>query len=240
MNSEIIDRLRDPSLAVKLWGYDREQVDALLAELEAVARKGPPEGSGSGLAGVGEKVEAILAAAAEAAEHVRAQAAERAASLNRESREAAEALRAEADEYAKRVRSEADLVAEEQRRETDAKAEEAIAAAEDEAEQIVRDAIVERRRIEDSINDLRERRELVVQSIERLRGSLGSMVGEAELGTTELAAADTGPGQREEGPDLYDAELAGEGGEPREVDPDLAEEEAFELEGDGGPDRLPG
>ena len=40
MDAEIIDRLREPDLAVRLWGYDRQQVDALLAEIQKRAAGG--------------------------------------------------------------------------------------------------------------------------------------------------------------------------------------------------------
>ena len=213
MDSEMIDRLREPGLSTRLWGYDREQVDALLTDLERLFRSA--EGSaGAELAGVGERVEAILGAAAEAADHVREEASRRAAALTRDSEESARKLREEADRYASELRAEAERDAERQRRQAGVEAEEAVAAAEEEAERILRDTMVERRRIEDSIADLRERRELVVQSIERLRGSLGSMVGEAEQGTTEMAAAAfvdadaeiAGPETAEQEPETYEIE----------------------------------
>jgi cell division septum initiation protein DivIVA len=201
MDPEMIDRLREPGFATRLWGYDREQVDALLADLERLLR-GAQSSAAPELAGVGERVEAILAAAGEAADHVREEASRQAA---------------EADQYASRLRAEAEREAEQRRRQAGAEAEDAIAGAEEEAERILREAMVERRAIEDSIADLRERRELVVQSIERLRGSLGSMVGEAELGTTEMAAAAVVDEEGEEGetleqePETYETRNDGEG-----------------------------
>jgi cell division septum initiation protein DivIVA len=204
MDAEMIDRLREPDLAVRLWGYDRQQVDDLLAEVQKRAAAGqlPPtesEAIESQLTGVGEKVEAILAAAAETADHVRTEAAEKAATLTQESEKTAAHLRREADAYAKskktdadqyvsRVRAEADRDAEKLRETTRAEAEAAVAAAEEEADQILREAQLERGRIEEAIEALRERRELVIASIERMRGSLGSMVGEAEQGTAAYVA----------------------------------------------------
>lgn len=234
MSSEIVDRLRDLDLAVKLWGYDREQVDALLADLDRLAREESGESAGAELAGVGERVEAILAAAAEAADHVREEASRKAAELTRESRESSEAVRTEAEEYAGRLRAEADREAEDRRRRSGSEAEEALAAAEQEADQIVRDAMMERRRIEDSISDLRERRELVIQSIERLRGSLGSMVGEAELGGELAAEVDDGDSEIFDLEQTEEAEGAEGGGEELETTEEaVVETETYEVEGDG-------
>jgi ElaB/YqjD/DUF883 family membrane-anchored ribosome-binding protein len=220
MDDEMIARLREPDFAVRLWGYDRQQVDLLLAELSkraTAAELQPTESEqvSSQLTGVGERVDSILASAAEAANHVREEAIANAAKLTQETEQATEHLRREADAYSKTARREADQYASRVRSETDrevaklreqsrTEAEAAVAAAEEEADQILRDAQLERGRIEEAIEALRERRELVIASIERMRGSLGSMVGEAEQGT--------------------DAFLAGAGGVPIAPldDPDLA------------------
>jgi hypothetical protein len=166
---------------MRIWGYDRDSVEAHLGELEQelerleAARNAAA--AGPELVGVGERVEAILAAAREAAANATGQAAEQAAKLTRESEQAAEQLRKEADEYATTKRKEADAYEASSRTETQRKVEElrqrataeaeaATAAAEEEAEEILREAHLERGRIEDSIAELRERRQQVIASIE--------------------------------------------------------------------------
>ena len=209
MDDEMIARLREPDFAVRLWGYDRQQVDLLLAELSkraTAAELQPTESEqvSSQLTGVGERVDSILASAAEAANHVREEAIANAAKLTQETEQATEHLRREADAYSKTARREADQYASRVRSETDreasklreqsrTEAEAAVAAAEEEADQILRDAQLERGRIEEAIEALRERRELVIASIERMRGSLGSMVGEAEQGTDAFLAGGDDP-----------------------------------------------
>ena len=153
----------------------------------------------SELDGIGEKVDAILDAARDAAEQARSSAAEQALAVKRESEEAAEQLRNEADEYATATRRSADEYEASTRSEAEqeaasvlerasSEAEAKVAAADEEADQMLRDARLELGRIEETVEDLRERRQLVIASIERLRGSLGTMVGEASQGTSEHAA----------------------------------------------------
>lgn len=202
-NPDTDDSLRVPDFSKRVWGYDAQEVDAFMAELDERLERARREGLSAApvveLSGVGEKVEEILAAAREAAGQTLSSSTEVAAALKRESEEAAEQIRREADEYARSTRgsadeydaatrSEADREAGSIREQADAAAEAKVAAAEEEAESMLRDARLELGRIEDSIEDLRERRQLVITSIERLRGSLGSMVGEASQGTTEYAA----------------------------------------------------
>lgn len=277
-DTETIDSLRDPGFSRRVWGYDSYQVDGFLEELRErleAAEQGIPTGSplAGELTGVGEKVDAILAAAREAAERTQAEVAEQITELKRESEESAEQLRREADEYATKTRSEADeyeaaLRSEAQKgaakvnEEASSEAEAKVSAAEQEAEQMLRDARIELGRIEESIEDLRERRQLVITSIERLRGSLGSMVGEASQGTVELAAldeealalADEGEGEErteviagDDGGDAepadevetgaYDAEEEYETGEWEAVDgdePRRSETERYRFTSNGG------
>ena len=209
MDAEMIDRLREPDFAVRLWGYDRQQVDALLAELHKRARAGelkPTEAEAieAQLTGIGDRVEAILAAATDTAAHVSEEATAKAAALTRETEQAAEHQRREADSYAQTTRSEADQHASRVRADADreaaklreqarTEADATVAAAEEEADTIVREAQLERGRIEEAIEALRERRELVIASIERMRGNLSSMVGEAEQGTDAFLAMGEDP-----------------------------------------------
>ena len=203
-NPDFIESLRDPEFSKRVWGYDSLQVDAFLAELrDALELQGAgltaEPSAVSGLAGVGEKVDAILDAARDAAEQARSSSTEQALAVKRESEEAAEQLRNEADEYATATRRSADEYEASTRSEAEgeaasvlerasSEAEAKVAAADEEADQILRDARLELGRIEETVEDLRERRQPVIASIERLRGSLGTMVGEAAQGTSEYAA----------------------------------------------------
>lgn len=207
---------RGPRFPMRIWGYDRRSADARIGELEEQVRElqeatrtaaGAPE-----LVGVAEKVEEILRAAQEAAATATNEATDRATELRRESEEAAarlkndsqeaaaglknesqraaERIRNEADEYAERIRADADREAEEASSRSAEEAGAMLEKAESEAAEVLREANVERRRIERSIDELRERRRGVIESIERLKGELSEMVGQAELGTAQFAALD--------------------------------------------------
>ena len=223
---EMIESLRDPGFAKRVWGYDSYQVDAFLTELrerlEGLDEITSEPAAGSELAGVGEKVEEILRAARAAAEQAGDSATERATEIRRESEEAAEQSRREADEYAERTRrsadeyeastrGEAEREAKRIREEASTEAEAKVAAAEEEADTMLREARLELGTIQDSIEDLRERRQLVLTSIERLRGSLGSMVGEASQGTREFALGDAADSLTEEEREELTATLDTEG-----------------------------
>lgn len=208
IDSEIIASVREPGFSRRAFGYDRHQVDEFLSELasrlEAVDDAIPARSAeAEALTGVGEKVEEILATTREAAEQAHAEAAESAGKLKRESEEAAEQLRREAEQYAEETRkaadeydsatrSEADAEAARLREDAQAQAEAKVAAAEQDAAQMLVDAKTDLERVERSIEELRERRQLVVASIERMRGDLDSVVGDAERGTTELLVGDDG------------------------------------------------
>ena len=202
MDSDQPDQRGEPRITTRFWGYDRREVDALLAELEErlveskLAAGAAVAGVGE-LTGVGERVTEILDAARQAAEVAGHEAAERAAALKRESEEAAEQLRREADdhlrttrtaadEYDAATRAGADQAAAEIEARARVEAEASVAAAEEEAEQILADARAELGRVEASIAELRDRRSAVIDEIDRIRGSLGSMVGAAEQGTSEF------------------------------------------------------
>jgi chromosome segregation ATPase len=202
VDSDQQDQRGEPRIATRFWGYDRREVDALLAELqqqldESERAAGAAVAGVSELSGVGERVDEILAAARQTAEVAGLEASERAAALKRESEEAAEQLRREADEHQRTTRTAADEYevatragADQAAAEIEARArvdaEASVAAAEAEAEQILADARAELGRVEASIAELRNRRSAVIAEIDRIRGNLGSMVGAAEQGTAEF------------------------------------------------------
>jgi DivIVA domain-containing protein len=203
IDRNLIEWLRAVRFEPRMRGYDREQVDRFLADLldrleaELVPGDAPPPGSE--LLGVGEKVEEILRAAAETAETATRAASEKAISLREEAEEEAdrerssasthaERTRREADEYAERTRDDADREAGRLLAEAEKERRERVTEAKEEAARIQREGELEREQIEESLQELRERRRMIVLNLERLRGSLGTMVGEAEQGTTEWAA----------------------------------------------------
>jgi len=204
MNEEILERLRDPQLRPALRGYDRLEVEALLhdiADLIEARGLGVPEGQKAigELPGVSERVESIVKAATDAAEHVGNEAGKRAAEVTQEAEQSAEHMRREADGYAAETRKSADRYAAETRtaaeqestklrEESGRMAEATTAAAEEQAAEILREAELERDRVKASIVELRQQRQGVVESIERMRGNLDSMVGDVEKGTEQFIA----------------------------------------------------
>jgi hypothetical protein len=195
-----------------------------------------------------QRAEGLRRESEEAAEKLRRESEEAASELKRGSEEAAEQQRREADEYARNTRSAADEYASSTRAEAEAEvaklrelaeadAETKRAAAEEEAERILRNARLELGRVEESIEKLRERRALVIQSIEQMRGNLSSMVGEASRGTGEFVGVSTGNGSvenpEEEGTAVLDTEQPTEEGEwAAKTEEESAADAEEEFEGD--------
>jgi DivIVA domain-containing protein len=197
MDKEWIARLREATFPVGRRGYDREEVDRYLGEL-ADWLEGQAEQTDQTAAvraeldRVGRRTGDILTAAADAAEELRTEAETESRALLEETHKRTSADREAADTYASETRSEADTYAERTRAEVEAEADqkrgaaaraldEATAAAEARAAQIVEQAEARKVRIEAGIERLIERRDAVVESLEKLRGSLGSAVGEAAV-----------------------------------------------------------
>ena len=217
MNEDIIRRLREPQLRISMRGYDRLEVDALLHDLaDLIEARGlgvdAPEAAVGELPGVADRVQSILTSATEAAQHVSNESVKRASEVTQEAEQAAEHMRREADEYATETRASADRYADETRssadtdattlrEEAERMAEASSSAAEEQAAEIVREAEIERDRVKASIAELREQRRGVLESIERLRGNLDSMVGGVEKGTEQFIALTGGtpaPGLEDE------------------------------------------
>ncbi len=222
MNEDIIRRLREPGLRIAMRGYDRLEVDALLhdtadmIEARGVGVETPAAAVGE-LPGVGERVESIIKAATDAAEHVNAQSAKRASEVTQEAEQAAEHARREADSYATETRESADRYAAETRTEAETAAasmreeaerlsEASTAAAEEQAAEILREAATERDRVKASIAELRQQRQSVIESIERMRGNLDSMVGGASQGTEQFIALGEGEEELAEARPITDEE----------------------------------
>lgn len=171
-------------------GYDRDTVDAFLERVadwvEGATGQAKQVGRPltSEFAKVGERTADILTAAEEAA-----------GNLRREAKEYSERLRTKTDEEARAARLNASQ-----------KADELIAAAESKAEQMIEQAVARRRRLNQAIASLIERREEIASEAQRLADQL--------LEAVEALQAD---------------EQIDEAGEPLEDEPDAGP-------GDGGRD----
>jgi cell division septum initiation protein DivIVA len=181
-----IDRLRDPGFAVVRRGYDRREVDRLLASLVdwletdaakdlgdlAVKRK---------LEFVGKSTARILVTTEDEAVQLRRLTEEECAELRSEAEAAAAEIRRAADEYAKTVRGDAD---------DDTR--EARDAARAEATRLVDEGERRRAEIEAVVSELEARRDRTLQQLERLRAELASAIGTHE---TEEGGASESPEQ---------------------------------------------
>lgn len=153
-----------------LWGYSRDSVDAYLARSGEAEPQSSPAGADDGLGraleGVGEQVDAILAATRESAAKLLAEAELAARQTRQAAEHEAEEVRAEAKRYADQTRE----------------------AADHESEEVLRRARIDQNRLEQELDELRERRRAVLAQINAMRGSLGTVVGEYEEGTAEFDA----------------------------------------------------
>ena len=135
-------QIRDASFPQAMRGYDREAVHAFLErvadwlERTGQATETSPELT-SEIEKVGERTTGILAAAEEAA-----------AKIRRETKEYADGLRASAEEESRSTKLNAAQ-----------KADELIAEAEEKAERIIDEAILRRRRLNQAVTTLIERRD---------------------------------------------------------------------------------
>lgn len=198
MDRNSIDRIRSASFSHAVRGYDRAEVDRFLAELaDWLDDRGDGDDSElvrAELDRVGELTSNILTEAHDAAERIRDEAERevrqslvdanlKSERLRSEAEEYAEETREQADAYARKVRGEAKKQADQLRGEAEAEAaqlrEETAAeakarrtAAAKEAERAVETATRRRREIEKVISDLEERRNAVIDELERLASGL--------------------------------------------------------------------
>jgi DivIVA domain-containing protein len=193
--------VRDASFPPALRGYDREAVHEFLnrvadyveGRVGAVARPAPQ--IQSELEKVGERTAGILTAAEEAATR----------------------LRAEAQEHAGAVRTTAEEEARKAQLGAAQKADEMIAEAETKAEKIIDDAIVRRRRLNQAVTSLVERRDEIADEVQRLAEELLESVDAVRDASDDQEPGD-GPGDApgEERPRRFDPDVSSES---TEVDP---------------------
>jgi DivIVA domain-containing protein len=161
-----LDRIRDPRFSLALRGYDRAEVDELLAEIGEWIERAEEDPAGSErvrdeLVRVGEQVSGILAEAHEAAREIREEATAQTRQSLIAANATAESVRGDADGYAQRSREEADAYARGVRADADA-----------EVERLIEEAHQRKRDVEAVISDLEQRREAVVVELEQLASGI--------------------------------------------------------------------
>ena len=168
-------------------GYDREAVHAFLervadwVEGAAAEPKQASAGLTSEFAKVGERTAGILTAAEDAATK----------------------LRAEAKEYAERLRAKVDEEARAARLNASRKADQIIAEAETKSERMIEEAIARRRRLNQSVASLIERREEIAQEAQALADQLLEAV---EAMQSDVPIDEVGEEPEDRQPDHKDSE----------------------------------
>lgn len=234
MERESIERVRTATFTVARRGYDKREVDRFLSRLADWLESGGGDDSRSQvirdeLKRIGENTAKILTDAHEVAEAMREEAERHATTARSEADANAERVRIEADEYAKEQRGEADSYTGRIRSEAATEASALHEQAERQAEEVAAEAARRRRQLETEIGELEERRENVLEDMQRLSSqlvgtatehrpapveSLGEFEDEASEELTEMVDV----GGDEEGELAYDDEPEAAGDEPLNVD----------------------
>jgi DivIVA domain-containing protein len=204
-----VKRIRNATFSLAVRGYDRHEVDRFLGDLaDWLDDSGGDETSEhvrAELERIGEQTAEILTAAHDAAEAMRADADREVrqklvdANLKSESLRAdadgyAEDAREDADAYARKTRGDADAYARGVRQEADSAKKDARGDAEREAKRIVDEANRRRREIETVISDLEERRDAVLNELEKLASGLAGTATEHRGAAQPAADAEAADG----------------------------------------------
>jgi DivIVA domain-containing protein len=195
----LAERVRSATFKQSRRGYDRREVDDFLAALAndlrsaelgpAAPGDGDPDAMRRELERVGESTASILRAAEQTARELRGGAKRDAEELRRSAAEEAERLAGDAEEAATSLREAAEEEARRLRLEASEKAEASMRTAQARADSLLADAVQRRRLLETRIERLLERREALVEDVERLAADLGELAG-AERDDELLAASD--------------------------------------------------
>jgi DivIVA domain-containing protein len=241
----LTDRLRSADFSTVMRGYDKAEVDALLASVaESIERMqtgvGTLEDDDGGtlkreLERVGEQTKHILTAAEETAQQLRSEAAAKAAETRKAAETWANRVRGDAEEFANTTRARVEEEARRARLDAGRKAAEIVTAAEARAEEVVDATAHNRRRLEARIEALEERREAILADARSLLDELAVTLSAHERGVEE-----TEDEQADQGPVLEDeAVVAPEPAEPfeHEIYAEGDEEGAFRIETPAEPDR---
>lgn len=177
MDSDAIERIRTATFPVGRRGYDKREVDRFLTRLADWLERGEGDETRSQvirdeLKRVGEQTGKILSEAHAAAEQMRQEAETHATNARSEADAYAERARIEADEYSREHRTEADAYLERIHTEADAEAAELHEDAVRRSEEIAAQGAARRRQLEAEIADLDQRREGVLEDMERLSSQL--------------------------------------------------------------------
>lgn len=226
MDPDVVERFRSARFNLAKRGYDRGEVDRFLNQWADWLESLDDEASTADavkaeLERVGERTAGVLTAAGEAAAQLTEDAESKAAKEREEAKVAAnitrmeadryaEEVRGEADDYAQRTRGQADAYASERRGEADEIAEQARAdaemsagermhAAKAEAESLVQEGRSKREDLEKVIADLTERRDNLLDEIEKIAGALSGTASEhrgrpSEPATQVLEGAESADG----------------------------------------------
>jgi DivIVA domain-containing protein len=212
------DRIRNTSFSLAVRGYDRNEVNQFLGELadwlEGRGDDATAELVRAELERIGDQTANILTEAHDAAQTIRDEAEREVRQTLVDANLKAEALHADADEYADSVREEADTYVRKARTDADAYAhkaradadtyaggvrqevdgakKEARSAAEREAKRLVEDATRRRRDIEAVISDLEQRRDAVLNELDKLASGLAGTATEHRGGDPEAVEGEAG------------------------------------------------
>jgi cell division septum initiation protein DivIVA len=166
-----IDRLREPGFAIVRRGYDRHEVDRLLANLVDWLETDAARDLGD--LAVLRKLEFVAKSTA----RILVTTEEEAVALRRLTEEECEELRSQAEAASTETRRAADEYAREVREQADEDARETAEAARDEATRIIAEAERRRAEIDAEVGELHAHRDNTLQDLERLRGELSSAIG---------------------------------------------------------------
>jgi DivIVA domain-containing protein len=226
-----IERIRNATFALSVRGYDRNEVDALLAQIADWLETGGGGGAAAveavrtELEQIGERTAGILREAHQAAEGIRddanagvrqqlVDANNTAETVRSEAAEYAADTRDEADAYARKVRSEADAYASRTTAEIETELSEEREAAKKEAARTVADANKRKADIESVITDLEKRRDAVLAELDRLASGIAGTATEHRGAEANGEARDAGSDPNE----TEDFDLVEEGSDPSSTD----------------------
>jgi DivIVA domain-containing protein len=178
----LAERVRTAAFKQARRGYDRREVDDFLGRLAddlrsaelgpAAPGDGEPDALRRELERVGESTASILRAAEQTARELRGGAKRDAEELRRSAATEAERLATEAEEAANSLREAAEEEARRLRLQANERVETATRSAQARAESLIADAVQRRRLLETRIERLLERREALLEEVERLAADL--------------------------------------------------------------------
>ncbi len=183
MDRESLERIRTTTFTVARRGYDKREVDRFLTRLADWLESGGGDEERSQvvrdeLTRIAEQTAKILTDAHEVAETLRSEGEMDATNVRSEADAYAERVRIEADEYSKEQRAEADAYVARARTEAQEETAEMRDTAERDSLQLAEEVARRRRGLDDEIQELEERREAVIEEMQRLSSQLAGTASE--------------------------------------------------------------